>query len=235
MRTRGLVTVTAFAAGSYLSYVAKTWLGFGRGQHRDPLLDRFMPEFDVREHHSIKVAAPPSHALLAALELNLEKSRIVRAIFKGRELILGGEPPPKLNRPRGLVSMSLSIGWSILAETPDREIVLGAVTQPWIANPVFRTIPGDQFLPFDEPKYVKIIWTLKATPVNSSESLLSMETRALATDSFSRKRFRVYWAFLSPGIKLIRWVLLRGARQNLKSGQFKPVELSDLNSTGAAL
>jgi hypothetical protein len=35
------------------------------------------------------------------------------------------------------------------------------------------------------------------------------ETRAVATDPEARARFRRYWAFLSPGIKLIRLLALR--------------------------
>jgi hypothetical protein len=34
------------------------------------------------------------------------------------------------------------------------------------------------------------------------------ETRAVATDAAARRNFRRYWSFLSPGIIVIRWMLL---------------------------
>jgi hypothetical protein len=86
--------------------------------------------------------------------------------------------------------------------------VVGAVTKPWEPNPVFRSIPPDQFAAFAEPGYVKIAWTLRADPIDDGSSVFRTETRALATDPFARTRFRAYWSFLSPGIWLIRRMML---------------------------
>jgi hypothetical protein len=91
--------------------------------------------------------------------------------------------------------------------------VLGAVTKPWEANPVFRSVPPEEFARFAEPAYVKIALTLRADPIGPSASVFRTETRALATDSFARERFRLYWAFLSPGIWLIRQMMLRPVRR----------------------
>ena len=45
----------------------------------------------------------------------------------------------------------------VLGEIPSRQIVMGAVTQPWVANPVFRPLPPDEFITFNDPNYVKIV------------------------------------------------------------------------------
>jgi hypothetical protein len=66
---------------------------------------------------------------------------LVRAIFKTREVVLGSEPDA-LARPRGLLALTKSIGWGVLAEIPGREVVMGAVTQPWYADVVFRGSRG---------------------------------------------------------------------------------------------
>jgi hypothetical protein len=95
-------------------------------------------------------------------------------------------------------------GWGVLADVPNREVVVGAVTKPWEPNPVFRALPPDEFASFSEPGYVKIAWTLRADPIGEAASIFRTETRALATDPGARTRFRRYWAFLSPGIVLIR-------------------------------
>jgi hypothetical protein len=207
---------TAIAAGlaasCYAGYVASSFLKYGRprrpsGPTVDPLLDVFMPIYDVADRHRISVAAPADAALAAAREMNLENCTIVRAIFKGRELILRSRPE-NATRPAGLIAGMESIGWRVLAELPGREIVMGAVTKPWEPNPVFRGMPAEEFVRFQEPGYVKIVWTLRADPRGSQASVFRTETRAVATDSQARRKFRRYWAFLSPGIIVIRSAML---------------------------
>jgi hypothetical protein len=116
--------------------------------------------------------------------------------------------PERRQRPTGLIADMLSLGWGILAEIPDREVVVGAVTKPWEPNVTFRAVPPDAFAAFDEPGYVKIAWTLRADPDGPDCSTFLTETRAVATDSFARAKFRWYWSFLSPGIRLIRQMSL---------------------------
>jgi hypothetical protein len=86
---------------------------------------------------------------------------------------------------------------------------MGAVTQPWKAKVVFRALPPDEFAAFNDPGYVKIVWTLRADPVDATRSIFRTETRAVATDAEARRKFRRYWSFLSPGIIVIRWISLR--------------------------
>lgn len=78
-----------------------------------------MPEYEVVERHHIRIAAPPAITLAAAREMDLRESRIARAIFKGRELILGATLEDRL-RPRGLLALVQSLGWVVLAEQPNR-------------------------------------------------------------------------------------------------------------------
>jgi hypothetical protein len=139
--------------------------------------------------------------------LDMNESSIVRAIFKAREVVLGAAPDAGA-RPRGIVALTTSIGWGVLAEVPGRELVMGAVTQPWKANVVFRALPPAAFAAFNDPGYVKIVWTLRADPVDADHSVFRTETRAVATDAEARRRFRRYWSFLSPGIIIIRWMSL---------------------------
>jgi hypothetical protein len=104
--------------------------------------------------------------------------------------------------------MTKSIGWGVHAEVPGRELVMGAMTQPWKAHVVFRAIPPEDFAAFDVPGYVKIVWTLRADPVDATHSIFRTETRAIATDAEARRKFRRYWSLLSPGIIVIRWMSL---------------------------
>jgi hypothetical protein len=219
--TRRVITWSAGALGAaialYGAVVATAWYRYGHpragtADEADPLLDRFMPVYEVAERHHISVRAPAVIALAAAREQDLTAPALTKAIFTARELILGAEPDAAA-RPRGLVAFTTSLGWRVLAEVPEREIVIGAVTQPWLANVVFRGVPAEEFARFNEPDYVKIVWTLRADPVGPRQSIFRTETRVLTTDSDARRKFRRYWARFSPGIVLIRWLSLGPVRR----------------------
>jgi hypothetical protein len=215
------------AAGGYLVYVAAAWSRYGapappRGDERDELLDRFMPDYEVAERHHVRVAAPPELVLEAAAQADLMRSPVVRAIVRMRERILGAAGGAG-RRPQGLLEEMTALGWRVLADVPGREIVAGAVTQPWHADVVFRGLPPDEFIAFDEPGYVKIVWTLRADPIGDESSIFRTETRVLSTDAESRRRFRWYWARFSAGIIVIRQVLMR----RLKSDAERQAHRSD--------
>jgi hypothetical protein len=167
-----------------------------------------MPGYDIVERHHISVPAPAGVTFAAAKELDLQASLVVRGVFKAREFVLGSRASIGGKGPQGLIPQMENIGWRVLAETPGREIVMGAVTQPWQANVVFRGLPPDEFVRFCEPGYVKIAWTLRADPSSGGQSIFRTETRAVATDSTARRKFRRYWSLVSPGIVLIRWMML---------------------------
>jgi hypothetical protein len=220
MKKRSLQTAVRWLAGAFAvgvaagaGYVGTTWVRYGRPSsptpdEADPLLDRFMPTYDIAERHHIRVDAPADITFAAACETDLMQSGVARAIFKAREVILRSEPDDA-DRPRGVLALMTSIGWGVLTVEPGREVVVGAVTKPWEANVVFRALPPEEFAAFHEPGYVKIAWTLRADPTGATESIFRTETRAVATDATARTKFRRYWSFLSPGIIAIRWVALK--------------------------
>jgi hypothetical protein len=203
----------AAAAAAYAVSVGLSWSRYGRppqatDDEEDPLLDRLMPAYDVVERHQIRVRASAAATLDAARDQQLLQLPVVRAVVRARELILGAVPDDR-PRPRGLLAEVQSLGWVVLAEVPDREVVVGAVTKPWEPNVTFRAVPPEAFAGFAEPDYVKIAWTLRADPLGDRAAMFRTETRVLATDTAARAKFRQYWAFLSPGIRLIRRVSLR--------------------------
>jgi hypothetical protein len=213
---RWLAVGVGVAAAAYGGYVGMTWSRYGHAapphpDEQDPLLDRFMPAYDVAERHHVRIAAPSAVTLATAREVDLLGSPLVRAIIRAREMILGATADRQ--RPQGLLAEMQAIGWGVLAEVPDREIVVGAVTQPWEANVTFRALPPEQFAAFSEPGYVKIAWTLRADALGANGSVFRTETRAVATDATARATFRRYWALFSPGIIVIRWAMLGPLRR----------------------
>jgi len=231
---RLLVGGAVIAAASYATYAGITWYRYGRTKHKvkreesDSLLDLYMPEYEVADRHHMRVAAPAEITFAAACQMNMSQPAIVRAIFKTRQVALGcaaaiaegkfstcsrtSNPPSETTPQKQFLAEMKALGWGELAETPGREIVLGAVTQPWIAKPAFRAVRAADFAAFQEPGYVKIVFTLRADPLSASESIARTETRAATTDSIARAKFRRYWALVSPGVILIRGTLLRSMK-----------------------
>ena len=210
--TRMVAAGLGVAAATYAGSAAFTWYRYGTPtpgapDEADPLLDRFMATYEAVERHNVRVRAPAEITLTAAYEQNLLGSPLIRAIFRARELALGSTPDERA-RPRALLPQMLSLGWGILAEVPGHEIIMGAVTRPWEPNPRFRALAPEHFAAFDEPDYVKIVWSLRADAIGAHESIFRTETRAVATDDLARLTFRRYWALVSPGITLIRRVSL---------------------------
>ena len=203
-----LALVGAAGAGvlGYAAYAATTWYCYGRRHPATPdeLLDRFMPTYEVSERHAIDVAAPASETFAAARAIDVYRAPLARAIFAARELPARLRGASVRRAPRSLVEETQAIGWRVLAEIPGRALVMGAYTQPWKAEVEFRGLPPAEFAAFEEPGYAKIVWTLEAESLGPTRSRFVTRTRVHTTDASARRRFRRYWAFMSPGILLIR-------------------------------
>ena len=215
VRRAGWIAGGAAGAAAVLGvgYVASAWLRYGRPSRDaepDELLDRFIPEYEVAERHRVRIAAPAAITYAVAKRMDLQRSPVVRAIFRGRELLMGAGGADQ--REGSLLEQTLRLGWRVLFEEPDREIIVGAVTQPWKATVRFRGLAPDDFAAFDEPGFAKIAWTLRVDDTGPAQSIFRTETRVATTDPRSRRLFRRYWSLMSPGILLIRRESLRLVR-----------------------
>jgi hypothetical protein len=226
---RVIAGAATFGAVVGLGYLGRTWYdGRVAARPADPLLDRFIPVFEVAERHEAVVAAPADVTFAAALDLDLRRSRVVQAIFKGRELLMGAHAataPPS----RSFIDEMRDIGWGVLAEEPGRALVMGAVTQPWLADVTFRSLPPDEFATFDEPGYVKIVWTLVVEPRGPDTALFRTDTLVVTTDAAARRKFRRYWTVFAAGIILIRHralALIKGAAERRYTASARAVRSS---------
>jgi hypothetical protein len=98
------------ASAAYVTYAVVTWVHYGNHapatpEEADPLLDLFIPSYEVAERHHIGVAAPPETTFAAACQADLMQSPFIRAVFRTRELVLrpgyrGFDQSDWLERPR---------------------------------------------------------------------------------------------------------------------------------------
>ena len=96
-----------------------------------------------------------------------------------------------------------------LSSSAPESVVFGGVLQAW------RLSGGDESPELDaeelhawiRPGWVKAAMDFRLTPSRGGTEL-SSETRVLATDPATRRRFSLYWRFVRPGSTAIRWEVL---------------------------
>jgi hypothetical protein len=179
------------------------------------LLDAFLPEYDVSAVYARLVRAPVPRVYAALRTTDFGGAPLVRllvtlraipAALVGARTILGaGRRHPA---PTTLQSLEAK-GFSLLAEDPPRELVLGLVGRFWTPSGGLRPTDPTAFRGPQPPGTAKAAWNFRLTEVGSAETLLSTETRVRCVDAPSRRRFRLYWLFAGPGSGAIRRSMLR--------------------------
>lgn len=193
-------------------WAGAAWMRYGHpvpGALADTALTRFLPGAEVAEHQERLVDSPPQLVFHSARQFRLEDSPVTRAIFRSREFLF--REPHRSGGPIALplVTMARSIGWGLLDSLASRELIFGAVTQPWEGEVHFRALDPGRFALFDSAGYAKIVWAIAVDSLGPEHSRIRTETRVATTDAASRAKFRQYWSIYSPGIVWIRYEALR--------------------------
>jgi hypothetical protein len=184
-------------------------------------LDEALPEYDFSERHARHVAAPPERVDEAVRAVTTGDMPLARLLFALRAV------PPKLrgrtSRPRPtdvpLLELALrSFGFEVLGDVGGEAVVIGMIGQPWkLAGGETRGFERpEDFISFTEPGFVKAAMDFRFEPEGSG-TRLTTETRVLATDPVSRRRFRRYWLVIRPGSGLTRRSWLRAAERRAYS------------------
>ena len=156
-------------------------------------LDRVLPRCHFGEVHERRVAAPPERVFAAVREVTLVEMPVARLLIKLRGM--------RASPTRPILEQALE-GFRVVAEEPSRELVLGAIAQPWKLRG--GTWARGDFVGFDAPGYAKM-----ALSFRFDDGVLTTETRVLLTDERSKRAFRRYWLVIRPFSGLIRRVWLR--------------------------
>jgi hypothetical protein len=174
-------------------------------------LDEFLPDYEVNEIHSTRVAAQPDAVMAAVRSLTAREVPVLVALMALRSVparLRGRRPRP---REGTILEGFLRGGFVTLADRPD-ELVVGAVGRFWLASAEVRRVSADEFAAFREPGYAKAAFNMHAQP-SPGGTLLSTETRIQGTDDQARRSFRRYWLVIHPGSAAIRRAWLRAIRR----------------------
>jgi hypothetical protein len=171
------------------------------------LLDRFLPSWDVRETHGIRIDAPSERILEAVREATPAEAPLLRALFALRGLPTGAGAPI-------WTQMVGRAGFAELGEEPGRELVAGAIGRPW--NLIEGLRRDFDFEAFDEPGYAKM-----ALGFHAADGVLTTETRVLLTDDEARRRFARYWRVVGPLSSLTRRSWLAAAKERAEKSSHR--------------
>jgi hypothetical protein len=184
------------------------------------LLNAFLPEFDVRTRHVIRIAAPPEHVFSCLWTSDFDHWGVTRALYALRTLpAFLGSPKgtwcrflKERHRPHFTLENLLANGFAVLAEESGHELVLGTVGRFWRAHGQLWATNSERFVTPALPGTAKAAWnfTVRRHPDGGTE--LRTETRVLCADAPTRRRFRAYWTLIRPFSGLIRREMLAAVR-----------------------
>lgn len=179
------------------------------------LIDRFVPRSDVSLEFDIVVDAPADEVYRAIRAADL-RDPVISALFALRELpqrlarrLHGQLPPPAPPRLTFGTMLENGAGWTLLADQPGNELVVGSVGRLWERDYGGRAVTAERFAEFAEPGYAKVALGFSVRPGPTGETILRYEARTLSTDDTARRKFRRYWRLIRPGVSLVMRAALR--------------------------
>ena len=116
-------------------------------------------------------------------------------------------PHARFDADQPLLGWAVRFGFTILGEDARRELVVGAIGQPWrLARGRGIAIGGgEDFAAFDQVGYAKMAANFRLVPLAGGRAIqLSTETRVACTDAASARRFARYWRLIRPASGAIR-------------------------------
>ena len=163
------------------------------------VLDRVIPQWDVRTRRSIEIDALPERIWRALHETTMRETPIARSLFRIRGLPSQGE--------RGILALE---GFATIADEPERELLVGAVGKPW--TPRGGIVRGADVATFARPGYARM-----ALNITLEGRRLATETRVRCTDARSRALFRLYWLVVGPFSRIVRAEWLRAIKRRAEA------------------
>ena len=184
------------------------------------LLDEFLPEYDVRTTHSIRIAARPERVYASLWTADFAHWGVLRALFTLRLLpAFSVAPRDTWRRLRGEIwpgpvtlARVLDQGFTLLGERAGTELVVGTIGRFWQARAELWPTSPASFREAAPHGTAKGAWNFVVSASVNGRTELTTETRVLCADGVARRRFRAYWAGIRLFSGLIRREMLAAVR-----------------------
>ena len=186
------------------------------------LLDHFMPVYHFNEVHAITVRAAASRVFSAIEDATPAEAPFFRLLLGARSLprIMARRKAPQFRNSEPILGWATRVGFALLAEQADRELVLGWVGQFWklVGGSSPRITNPQEFLGFDRPDYAKATLNFCLAELSDHTGVrLTTETRVYTTDPVAYRKFAVYWRLIRGGSALVRREWLKAIRRRAEA------------------
>lgn len=168
------------------------------------LIDQILPEYDEYEYHEIEILAERGQVYRALRSLDFSGSVIIRSLFRIRGI-----------RAASLEDL-LKVGFLIIDELPNTELVLGLVGKFWTLTGEIERVDATKYRQFGSSGYAKVAWNFAIDETSPGAVRLSTETRIKCTDDHSRRRFKLYWLLVGRFSGLIRKEMLSCVKRRVE-------------------
>ena len=193
------------------------------------LIDEFMPRWNVRERHQLRIRATPEQVYAALRTTDLGRHPLVRGMLALRAIpaaLASGRSELRRLRQRRSKPVDLSSfeahGFRVLAENPPHELLIGLEGAFWKPSGNLRPVSPATFRGPVPPGVARAAWNFLITPERQGGVVLSTETRVRLDNPEARRRFRLYWLIVRPGSGLIRRLMLRAIRDQAEKSPGGP-------------
>ena len=191
-------------------------------------LDGFAPDYQFHEVHRVRVQASRERVLQAIRAVRADEIALFRALTWLRRF---GRPGPQNILNPGdrepILAVATRTGFLLLAEDPEREIVVGTVVvgPPGGTRREAQASP-EVFRALQAPGWAKAVMNFQVEDASGGSCVVTTETRVHATSASARRRFAVYWRVIYPGSSIIRAMWLRAIRKRAETAGYSPGTIS---------
>lgn len=171
-----------------------------RAARVDSRLDEFVPVWQFREVHAMRIAAPPDRVFDAIVRVRADEILFFNTLIRIRA---GGRGPSESIRRASadfdsLLDIATHTTFKWLANDPPHELVVGTIIER-----------GTTFAAMN----------FSVAPDGPDASVVTTETRVFSNTNAARRRFAIYWRVIYPGSALIRRMWLRAIERRATSPQ----------------
>ncbi|MCP3944007.1 MAG: hypothetical protein GY710_21355 [Desulfobacteraceae bacterium] len=167
----------------------------------DTLIDKYLPKYSFNEYHEIVINASIENVYKAAINFDLSQSKLIYYLFK-----LRGLPTKRLN----LQDFIHDIGFTNLEENFPRENLIGF----WARTKIAPITNYEDFVNNTISAKIKAVWNFHLKKLNSTQTVLSTETRVLCVSPITRITFGLYWLAIKPFSGATRKKMLQIIKQD---------------------
>lgn len=212
LRTRGRAVRAAIVAAIAVAAVWTITPGLTTIAQPRSRIDEFAPQFQFRERHEIRIAAPADRVYAAIRSVTANEIALFQTFTWIRRF---GRPGPEsiMNAPerQPILDVAVKGGFLLLADDAPREVVVGsAVIAPRGARRDVAT--PELYKNASRPGFANATMNFLVEPDGPSACRVVTETRIFATDPGTLRRFTSYWRVVYPGSAILRITWLRAVK-----------------------